>query len=247
MSRPGLVSAALRNDLQSWSGYRYAWALPALATTSVVVSTAGSIQASLFRQALGGPEVEMSGRTLYVGADWTWFFTSTLFLVSTVLLIDQPRGWMRLTFVRGVSPRSWALARLLALCGGAVVYLGILMATLALLMLVRHHVPYVREQTLWDVGLWAVGLVSLGWTAMALTLLLRTGWAAWAVTESLLAVARFGGPASGYVPFAQWMVALHGFPGTLSVSVGIAYVVLWTGCTGCLVICGAKLRGIDAL
>ena len=71
---------------------------------------------------------------------------------------------------------------------------------------------------------------------MALALLTGMLWPSLSITLLLLVLAGFGGALAPYVPFAQWIFALHNLPGTLSVGVGILYVSIWTALSGITVL-----------
>ncbi len=127
------------------------------------------------------------------------------------------------------------------MAAGAVAYLGVLLALLAAVALADRARPLLGASG-WDAGLWALGLIGIGWFAMALRLITGEAWAAFAVPLLLLGVARFGGGASPYLPCAQWIVALHGLPGTLSAAAGAGYVLLWTLLSGAAALWAAKAR-----
>ena len=236
MRRRGFGSALLLNDLRSWSHHRLAWGCLGIAAAVLVLHVSGSTGPSLFREGLGGPAVVRLGGQLRMGAGWTWLLTGVLFAVSTTVLFEPLSPWIQLTLVRGVTPQAWVAARLGALAVGASVYLATLLATMAVVMLVGHPGPLISVETGWDVGLWTLGLVALGWFAMALVLVTNTAWPALVSPLILLGVARFGGNAAPYTPFAQWIIGLHGLPGTLTVAVGAAYVLLWTLLSGAVAV-----------
>ncbi len=231
MRRGRLVAASAGNDLRSWAHHLPAWGCLVAAAAIVGLTLLGSGTHSLFRQALGGPEVVVLGGQLHVGAGWTWLAVGTLFIMSLTVLLEVPSRWTQLTLVRGVSRRQWVAARLAALAAGAVVYLSGLLVVMAVVAVADQPRSLVGGIG-WDVGLWAVGLVGIGWFAVALRLITGEAWVAFAVPLLLLGVARFGGGAAPYLPFAQWIAALHGLPGTLSVAAGTGYVLLWTLLSG---------------
>jgi len=230
--RRGFGFALLLNDLRTWSHYRLAWACLGIAVATVVLHVTGSTGHALFREALGGPTVVRLGGQLRMGAGWTWLLTGVLFVVSTTVLFQPLSPWIQLTLVRGVTPRAWVAARLGALAVGASIYLATLLATMVVVMLVGHPGPLIRAATGWDVGLWLLGLVALGWFSMALVLVTNTAWPALVTPLVLLGMARFGGNAAPYIPFAQWIIGLHGLPGTLTVAAGAGYVLVWTLLSG---------------
>ena len=240
--RHGGVLAAVRNDLRAWRGYVTPWVCLGLAVGAVELALTGRSLHSVFRQALGGPAVVVVDGRFQVAPGWTWFLTGLLFVVASTVLVDSPSAWARLTLVRHVSPRAWVVARLAALGLGAGAYLTGLVAAMSAAMLFGHPGPLARASSLWDIGLWALGLVSLGWCAFALVLTTGRKWPGFVVPVVLLTFARFGGNLSPYMPFAQSIVGLHGWPGTLSVAAGSAYVLTW------IVLCGtAALLAADAL
>lgn len=243
MRRARLVASAAGNDLRSWVHHLPAWGCLAAAVAVVGLSLLRSTAHSLFRQALGGPAVAVLGGQLRVGTGWTWLATGILFVVSCTVLLDVSSPWRELTLARGLSRRQWVAARLAALAAGAVAYLGVLLALLAVVALADRH-PLLGASG-WDEGLWALGLVGLGWFALALRLITGEAWAAFAVPLLLLGVARFGGGASPYLPCAQWIVAMHGLPGTLSVAAGVGYVLLWTLLSGAAALWAAEEKSSE--
>ena len=200
---------------------------------------------SVFREALGGPTVVVVDGQVHVSPGWNWLFVCLLYLASTAGAIDNAPGWTRLTIARGVSRRAWAGARLAALAIGALLYLAALLGALGVHVILGPPRPFIRAGLLWDVGLWALGLISVSWFAFALALITRQVWPAFVVTALFLGISRFGGPLSPYLPFAQWMAALHGLPGTLSVQAGVAYVTAWAMLCAAAVLWAAAARWDD--
>lgn len=92
----------------------------------------------------------------------------------------------------------------------------------------------------WELGLWAMGLISMGWFEMALVLLTGAWWPSLSVTFLLLVLAAFGGGLAPYMPFAQWIAALHNVPGTLGFGGGFLYLTLWAVLSAGTVLYGAR-------
>ncbi|MHB1505329.1 MAG: hypothetical protein ACYCOS_03875 [Sulfobacillus sp.] len=245
MTREGQVLALLANDVRYWLSLPVfgACLLLAVGIVGLTLTGVGGGGVSLFRAVLGGPQVQILGGRLIEGPDWTWLLTGVLFVVASLGLVDTGPAWVGLTLARGVSRSRWAVARLVALALGALVFLAVLVGVIALAVVTGWRPgPLITSGTAWDLGLWGVGLVSLGWFATALDLVTGTVWPSLAVTLLLLGVARFGGAVSPYIPFAQWMISLHYLRGTLSVEGGVFYVLLWTALSGAAVLWAAHTR-----
>jgi hypothetical protein len=236
------------HDLRDWVGrplVRWCVAL-AVVLVGITASAAGGHGASLFRAVLGGPVVGVLNGQIQEGPDWTWFLTSVLFVVASLGLIDTEPAWLGLTLVRGVSRSRWAIGRLGALAVGALSFLAVLVLLLGIAVATGWRPgPLLTGASVWDVGLWALGLISLGWCALAIALALGSVWPAWTLTLLVLAVGRFGGPLSPYIPFAQWMAGLHALPGTLSVGAGALYVAVVSAIAGVVVLWAARTRLLD--
>jgi hypothetical protein len=219
------------------------WCL-VLAGVVTVLAASGveSHDAGLFRAVLGGPTVVVVGHQLEEGPPWTWLIAVLLFGVAALTLVETDDAWTALALVRGVSRRRWAVTRLAALAVGACGYLAALVALLALVAGTGWRPgPIFQPPTLWDIVAWALALISLGWCAMALALATRGPWTSWVVMVLLLGVAGFGGNMAPYVPVAQSIVALHGWPGTPSVGEGLLCLAAWTVVSG-LAVLGAANR-----
>ena len=244
MSRraPLRTMTLVRNDGRNWGAQTIPWVCLGIAAGVVVLTVSGPVLHSLFRQGLGGPEVVFLGGQLRSAVGWTWFLVGTLFVVMATGVIDTADGWTDLAVARGVPRRRLAAARLVVLAVGSVVYAVALLATLAVVALLPRSATFVQSADLWDVGVWVLGLVSLGWFAQALKALTQQAWPALVVPLTVLAVARYGGNVSPYVPFAQWIFALHGLPGTLTRLDGAAYLLGWTALSGAVALWMAGWR-----
>jgi hypothetical protein len=244
------VWALMLVDLRSWlTRPEFSVAL-VLAVLVVVIALWGAPAhgASLFRTVMGGPVVGFVGDQLRAGPDWTWFVVGVLFLVGCLGSVDTNPAWIGLVLVRGTSPARWALARLLTLAVGAVLFFVVLAAVIWLAAATGwRHVPFLSARTSWDFWLWPLGLVSVAWFAMAMTLVAGTVWPSLALAFLLLGLARFGGNLSPYIPFSQWIVDLHGLPGTLSVPSGVLYVAVWAVVLAATVFAaaGSRLGGTE--
>lgn len=244
MRRPVRWSALLVNDLHQWMTRRAFAVGLGLAVVVLGLTLAGANRpGSLFAATLGGPAVAMVGGRLEEGPGWTGFVIGVLFVVACLSMLDTQAGWIDLTVVRDASSRRWVGARLAALAVGAVGFLAILMGVLALVMVMGWHSgPLVTGKTAWDVGIWALNLISVAWFALGLELITGTTWWSFAITLLVLSIARFGGGLAPYMPFAQWIIALHGLPGTLSISAGALYLTGFTLLAGFVAVWAAPRR-----
>lgn len=244
MTRKARWSALLGNDLRYWMTRR---AFPLSLGLAVIVLglklASGGRQGSLFAAALGGPMVAVVGGRLAAGPGWTGFVISVLFVVACLSMLDTQVGWIDLTVVRDASQRRWATARLAALALGALIFLAALTGVMVLAVVLTWRAgPVVTATSVWDVGVWALDLISLGWFALVLELLTGTPWWSFAGTLFVLSIARFGGGLAPYMPFAQWIIALHGLPGTLSIRTGGLYLTGFTLLAGITVLWAAPRR-----
>ncbi len=239
MRRRAAWGTLARNDLRNWRAQVAPWVCGILAVGAALLKITGPVSHSVVRQAVGGPAVVALGGQLRAGPGWTWFLLAILFVVAATGVIDTPDAWTHLAVIRGAPRRRLAGARLAALAAGAALYAVGLLAALGAVALRTSSAPFLQPATLWGVGVWVLGLVSLGWFAQALKALTRQAWPALVVPLILLAAARYGGNVSPYVPFAQWIVALHGLPGTLSVGSGAAYVLGWLVLSGVVAVWAA--------
>lgn len=203
-----------------------------LAIVAVTVRDGNGHGESIVRTVLGGPQVQMLGTHMVVGPGWTSFVIGVLYAVFSIGLLDVKAEWVGLTLVRGVTRTKWAGARLAAFAVAALAFLGVILALLGVATITGWWRGPMIGDTAWDVGLWALGLVGVGWFEMAVSLRAQALWPSLAVTVILLGLARFGGAVSPYVPYAQWTVALHHLPGTLSVESGVLYLAVWTVMSG---------------
>lgn len=220
-------SALLANDLRSWLAHRTFFTCGGLAVGVLALTLANTEgRKSIFTAALGGPSVALVDGHLREGPGWTGFVVAVLFVIACFNLLETPPAWIDLTLIRAVPRLHWAAGRLGALTIGALGFFAVLIAVVGVASITGWRSgPLITSRTAWDVGLWALGLISLGWFSLAIALLTGTAWWSFMVTLLLLSVARFGGGMSPYIPFAQWIVALHGLPGTLSVTDGMLSVV----------------------
>ncbi|MCL8209306.1 MAG: hypothetical protein K6V97_14740 [Actinomycetia bacterium] len=242
--RPG-VWALLLVDLQSWLTRPTFRVALALAVLVVVIALRGAPAqgAALFRTVLGGPAVGLMGGQLRTGPGWTGFVVGVLFLVACLGSVDTDPAWICLVLARGASRARWALARLLTLAVGAVLFFAVLVAVIGLAFAVGWRPgPFLSSATSWDFWLWPLGLISVAWFAMAVALVAGTVWPSLACTFLLLSLARFGGNLAPYIPFSQWIVDLHGLPGTLSVVSGVLYVAVWAIVSAGAVFAAAGIR-----
>lgn len=244
MTRKARWSALLGNDLRYWMTRRVFALSLGLEVIVLGLKLAGvGGHGPLFAAALGGPMVTVIGGHLKEGPGWTGFVISVLFVIACLNMLDITVGWIDLTVVRDTSQRRWAAARLAALALGALVFLAVLTGVMEWAVVIGWRSgPVVTAKTAWDVGVWALDLISLGWFALSLELVTGTTW--WSFSGPLLAlgIARFGDGLSPYLPFAQWIMALHGLPGTLSVRTGALYLTGFTLLTGIMVLWTAPRR-----
>ena len=222
----------VKNDLLTWINHKSSMGaeIATLLVISLALAERHADSRPLFVAVLGGPSVRVIQGRLIEGLNgWTWFMTCVLFAISVTGLFDTPPEWVRLTLIRTRSRSQWALARLVALLALALGFFAILMGFLAGAVVTGITPgPFTTWTSLWDVALWALGLLAMGWFEMALTLLTRSVWWGLSATFLLLGLAAFGGQWAPFIPFAQWIVAMHNHPGTLSITQGILYLSGWT-------------------
>ena len=232
---------ALLTEWTARPGPRIAAGLAILVVGQTAAGTGGH-GVSLSRAVLGGPPVTVLHGQLQMGPGWPWLLLGLLFVVAHLSLLEHDAGVTAVTFVRGVSRRGWAVARLAVSAIGALGFLALLLAVLMLMVVSGWRPgPFVSGSTAWDLGVWALTLISLGWVQCAVAFV-TTPWVGMTTAVLLLAVAVYGGNLAPFIPMAQSLVALHNLPGTLNVADGAGYVLFWTLLAGTVVWAVAEVR-----